>query len=283
MSKILVLLDASVYGPSVCDLAAWAARRTAISTELMHILGHRDGQADQDASGVIGLGARSSLLDELAELDAQRAKLAQQQGRALLEDAQERLSSAGVSDVSTVLRKGDLVQEIAAKELESELLIIGKRGEAADFALLHLGSNLERVVRTSVKPILVAAREFKPIQRALLAFDGSVTALQAVEMMIADPLLANLDLDLCQVGPINARAALTLEEAKAKLAEAGIDATTHQAEGPPDEAIASKVAELGVDLLIMGAYGHSRVRSLFIGSTTTEMIRSCQVPVLLVR
>jgi hypothetical protein len=32
----------------------------------------------------------------------------------------------------------------------------------------------------------------------------------------------------------------------------------------------------------MGAYGHSRIRSFVIGSTTTEMVRSCKVPVLMV-
>ena len=38
-----------------------------------------------------------------------------------------------------------------------------------------------------------------------------------------------------------------------------------------------------IGLLVMGAYGHSRIRSLVIGSTTTEMVRSCKVPVLLFR
>ena len=38
-----------------------------------------------------------------------------------------------------------------------------------------------------------------------------------------------------------------------------------------------------VNLLVMGAYGHSRIRSLIIGSTTSEMIRSCLVPVMLFR
>ncbi|WP_372803402.1 universal stress protein, partial [Paracoccus seriniphilus] len=37
----------------------------------------------------------------------------------------------------------------------------------------------------------------------------------------------------------------------------------------------------GFDMLVMGAYGHSRIRSLVIGSTTTEMVRSCKVPVLM--
>jgi nucleotide-binding universal stress UspA family protein len=33
----------------------------------------------------------------------------------------------------------------------------------------------------------------------------------------------------------------------------------------------------------MGAYGHSRIRNLMIGSTTTAMIRTCKVPVVLMR
>jgi nucleotide-binding universal stress UspA family protein len=53
--------------------------------------------------------------------------------------------------------------------------------------------------------------------------------------------------------------------------------------GQPDAVIARTVETEGVDLLIMGAYGHSRIRSLVIGSTTTEMIRLCKVPVVLFR
>jgi len=43
------------------------------------------------------------------------------------------------------------------------------------------------------------------------------------------------------------------------------------------------VAGNAINLLVMGAYGHSRIRYLIIGSTTTEMIRTCKIPVLLFR
>jgi nucleotide-binding universal stress UspA family protein len=36
-------------------------------------------------------------------------------------------------------------------------------------------------------------------------------------------------------------------------------------------------------MLVMGAYGHSPLRTLIVGSTTTAMIRTVHVPVLLVR
>jgi nucleotide-binding universal stress UspA family protein len=39
----------------------------------------------------------------------------------------------------------------------------------------------------------------------------------------------------------------------------------------------------GVDLLVMGAYGHGRIRSLVVGSTTTAMVRRCKIPVLMFR
>jgi nucleotide-binding universal stress UspA family protein len=53
--------------------------------------------------------------------------------------------------------------------------------------------------------------------------------------------------------------------------------------GVTEDEIAAYVAAHGINCLIMGAYGHSRIRHLVIGSTTTAMMRQCRVPVLLFR
>ena len=179
MSKIIALVDGSIYSQSVCDHAAWVATRKGSSVEVLHILG-RNEAAQSDLSGNIGLGARSKLMGELAELDAQSARLAAKRGRAILEDAEARLREDGVKDITTRLRNGDLVEELSAAEVDADLVIIGKRGEAADFAKQHLGSNLERVVRSCKKPILVASREFRPVKRFMIAFDGGASAMKAV-------------------------------------------------------------------------------------------------------
>ena len=50
-----------------------------------------------------------------------------------------------------------------------------------------------------------------------------------------------------------------------------------------EDVIASEVAATNAQMLIMGAYGHSALRGLLVGSTTTQMIRSCTIPVLLFR
>ena len=74
-----------------------------------------------------------------------------------------------------------------------------------------------------------------------------------------------------------------LDEARARLAGAGVEAEVSFLPGQPETALAGMVEDAGFDMLVMGAYGHSRIRSLIIGSTTTAMIGACKVPVVLVR
>jgi len=67
------------------------------------------------------------------------------------------------------------------------------------------------------------------------------------------------------------------------LSDAGKAATVTILHGEPETAIAAHVAEAGVDLLVMGAYGHGRLRNMILGSTTTALLRSCRIPVLVFR
>jgi nucleotide-binding universal stress UspA family protein len=55
----------------------------------------------------------------------------------------------------------------------------------------------------------------------------------------------------------------------------------HAQTGNPEAVIARSVAELGIDLLVLGKSGNSRLRRLFIGSTTLELMRTCAIPILL--
>lgn len=280
--RIIALVDASIYARSVCDHAAWAASRAGLEVELLHVLGRREAPERQDLSGAIALGARSSLLQELSALDEQRARLAQTRGRAILDDARAIVEAAGVH-VAVSLRRGDIVEAVAEREADAALVLIGKRGEAADFAKGHLGSNLERIVRTTAKPVLVASRAFRPIERLLIAYDGGASAMRAVDHAAKSPLYAGLAVTLVTVGKRTSQVESGLADARARLTEAGLEAETRVLPGQPETALGEVVEAEGFDLLLMGAYGHSRIRSLIIGSTTTEMLRSCKVPVVLVR
>lgn len=284
MTHLIALIDGSVYSHSVCDHAAWVAKRAEASVEVVHVLGRRNVGPDQtDLSGNLKLGARTALLEELAELDAQKAKLAMKHGRLMLEDATARFAEDGVDKVETKLRHGDLVDAVHEFEKDADLIVIGKRGEAADFAKLHLGSNLERVVRGAHKPVLVASRAFKPIEKILIAFDGGPSVMKAIDHISQSKVFAGLACTLLTVGEPGKDVQQSRDDAAAILENAGISVDLADEKGEPEAAIKSRIEADGFDMLVMGAYGHSRIRNLIIGSTTTEMVRSCLVPVLLFR
>ena len=282
-NNIIALVDGSIYSHSVCDHAAWVARKTDMAVELVHVLGRREMLGDQDLSGSIALGARSSILNELTKLDEQRAKLVGERGRAILEDAEAILRKAGVAHVQARLRRGDLLETIADREEEASMIVVGKRGEAADFAKGHLGSNLERLIRGSHKPVLVASRAFREIKKVMLAFDGGSSSVKAAEYIADGTLFDGLHVHLVTVGSPSSDHQQILEQAMAKLQSAGREASYSLHQGQPEQVLAKLVEEESHDLVVMGAYGHSRIRSLIIGSTTTATVRSCKVPLLLMR
>lgn len=283
MSTILSCTDGSVYAPSIYDHTAWAARRLGASVHLLHMLEHPGSPPPVDASGTIGFDAQNELMDELVSLAEEQGRLAQARGRAVLEQANGRLAEAGVAPAVAEQQHGALVDAIERFDAAVDLVVMGKRGEHADFAKLHLGSNLERVIRSCHRPVLVASRAFKPIERFLLAYDGSPSVLKAVEFVRQSPLLKGLRCHILRAGKIDDNARYYLGEAAGQLRDAGFEVTSDAIPGPAPEVIAAAVKQHRIDLLVMGAFGHSRVRQFFVGSTTSSMVRTVLIPVLLFR
>ncbi len=282
-TKILALVDGSTYATSVCHAAGWIAGRLGGGVDLLHILPDTHAKGSGDLSGALKLGARTALMEELVALDAQRAKLAAAQGHAILDDAKALIEADGMAPVGLKLRHGDLLEALAILQPDARALVIGKRGEGSAGAFEHLGSNLERIIRSATVPVFVAARAFLPIRQVLVAYDGSASADRAVARMTQSPVFRGLSVVLAYAGADTDTIRRQLEAARASLAAAGLQAAIAIEPGEPEVALQRKIAAEGFDLLVMGAYGHSRIRNLIIGSTTTEMIRACRVPVLIYR
>ena len=284
MSKVLACIDGSVYTQSVRDHAIWAASRMSAPLEFLHTLDrHPERAAMRDLSGNIGLGSQDNLLAELAALDEKHSKLSQQRGREMLEHVTAYARSQGISSVEQRLRHGALVDTLTELESDVRLFVMGKRGEHADFAKMHLGSEVERAVRAVHRPILIASRQFKPIERFLVAFDGSATTRKGVEMIAGSPLFKDLHCHVLMVANETADARNQLQWANDVLAKAGIAVESSVRSGTPESVIAEYVSADAIGMIVMGAYGHSRIRQLIIGSTTTAVLRTCLIPVLLLR
>ncbi len=279
MPNILTCTDGSRYSPSIYRHASWAASRLSLPVHVLHVIEREDLPATRDFSGNLGFQANDELLEELSLLDESHARIARLRGKAILEDAAKLIDG----EVKTTQRHGSLVDTVVEFEDDAALVVIGKRGEHADFSKGHLGSNLERVVRSAKIPVLVAAREFKPVSRFLIAFDGGNSALKAIDYVATKSLLKGAECHLVAIGKPGSELERSLEASATALKGAGFHVTAELLSGDPDEVISAKVKDAGIDLLVMGAYGHSRIREFILGSTTTNLVRTCHVPVLLFR
>ena len=284
MEKMLAFVDGSVYSESVCDHTLWLAQKNRSKVSVFNVMDVIETSHNSaNFSGNLVAEARNTLLSELAELDNKRAKLAQKKGRLILDDAEARLIAGGLKNTDTHLRHGDFVDTVTEFQKKADILVIGKRGEAANFAKLHLGSNLERLIRSANKPVLVAARIFRPIKKILIGFDGGKSAVSAIEYVSNQDLFKDLECHLLSAGKIDMNRKKKIKAAERSLSQKVRKTKTFVKEGNAETVISNHVEQHNIDLLVMGAYGHSRIRNLMIGSTTTQMIRSCHIPVLLFR
>ena len=287
LGKVLACLDESRYATPVCDYAAWSAERMGAPLSLLHVIPHPPGgRADEarNLSGSIGFKAREGLLNELATLDAQRARLAMEQGRILLEGAAERARESGYEGpVEIRQRHGSLVDAALALEPETRMLVLGKRGEDTATEHGHLGSQLEGVIRAMHHPVLIAQQSFSPPQRIMFAWDGSRTATRGLETLSRSTLFRGIPVDVVTAGRDDDATRVSLERARVILEEGGVDVKTALLEGDPEEALLAYREDHDVDLIIMGAYGHSRIRRFLVGSTTTALLSRCRVSMMVLR
>ncbi|WOD41252.1 universal stress protein [Nodosilinea sp. E11] len=287
MKRILLCTDGSAFAQSSYPYTAWFAEQLGASVDVLYVTDSR-GQATAEASnlsGSIGLGAAESLLKKLVEVEHERSKLNHQKAKLILADAEAAIAAHGATTVKLIHKTGFLVDCLADLEADVDLIVLGKRGDAADFASGHLGANVDRIVRSSSKPCLVTPRTVVPMERLLVAYDGSPTSQKLLRFLAESPGLRNLELHLLTVAGSESDAEKTrcLAEAEAMLQEAGLTPTASLQVGETEKAIAQYIDDHNISLLLMGAYGHRRVRHLVIGSTTVQLLRSSQIPVLLYR
>lgn len=283
MEFILAAIDASAHAPGVCHYAAWASKRLEMPVELLHVVQKRDAvAARRDLSGAIGLGVKSDLMEELVRLSEESSRAEVEKGRILLAAGEQIVREAGVTDVTTLHRHGGVIETILEREENARIVVIGRRGVDHEFATDHIGSMIERVVRASIKPVMIVSRTFFEPDHVVFAYDASPAARRALERLANSPLFAGLPVTIVMAEAEGAAKRAQLAEAVAVFSP-GHRVTSLFDPRKAEVVIPEAIASVENPLLLMGAYGHSPLRRLFIGSTTTEMIRTIHVPILLVR
>ncbi|EPJ8640130.1 universal stress protein [Acinetobacter baumannii] len=283
MSKIIACIDGSLVTNTVCDYAAWFSDKLNSPIKLLHVIDKPKAKAPQDLSGAIGLGSRETLLKELVELEERKGKIELEHGQILLREAKNYLLEKFSIDAQSFQRHGSVLETIMGMEDDIRVLVMGKHGNETEHDSSKIGTHIENVVRALHKPVLITSAPFSPPKSFLIAFDGSQTARKCVERIASSPLLKGLAVHLVYVGNPNSEMQNQLSWAKEQLESQGFNITSNTLDGEVDKAIINYAEQHQIDLIVVGAYGHSKIRLFFIGSTTTKVITSANKPVLLLR
>jgi len=283
-NKVLACVDQSHFAEYVADYAVWAAGRLEAPLEFLHILDrHPEVARGIDHSGAIGMDAQEHLLSALSDEDETRSRSAREQGRKFLNGLRERAIAGGIAAPDVRQRHGELEETLVEQQVGVRLFVLGRRGESAETTQRDLGRNVERVVRALRKPILAVTEGFQEPRRVMIAFDGGIVTRRGVELVAGSPLFRGLPIHLLMSGKESQEAKKQLAWAKATLEQAGFECPAMHVPGDAESIIAKTVRDQDIDLLIMGAYAHSPMRSLLFGSKTSDLLRSSRIPTLLLR
>lgn len=282
MTKILLCSDGSAHSQICCQYGSWILTQLEdAELDILYVSDLRQYEVPlmADLGGSLGVQPYQAIITQLEEIEETKAN-------ALLGAAMAIFTEAGQEDrVKTHHTTGLLVDSLREFERPYDLILLGKRGLNSEYAPEHIGSTVERVARASHKPCLVTSREFHPVSKVALAYDGGESCSRALEYVKSSGLFKNLEVHIITVPDEKGEdfALKHLREAEDMLLEVGIKPVCQMLPGLTEDAISSYVVESDISMILMGAYGHSRIRQLLIGSTTTEMIRRCHIPLMLFR
>jgi nucleotide-binding universal stress UspA family protein len=117
----------------------------------------------------------------------------------------------------------------------------------------------------------------------LLAYDGSQRASAALHAAAEVASGLGLAISVVHVERAGSDAEAVLAEARQYLESYGVTVQTRRLTGPPHQRIVDVVRDGQYDLLFVGAYGHSRIIEMVLGSTTEFVLRNTLCPVFLAR
>ena len=283
MQNIIACIDESTWSTSVQDAAIWAARQINSPLTFLHSIEKQPLPDSNDLSGAIGLGARSKLLSEIATLDQLRAKVALQLGKELLATAELKAQEAGCTQVETVQRHGEFIENLMALESIARLVIMGHSGAKTGKKIRVLGTNVETLLRQINTPVLITPHDFSIPKNFMLAYDGRATTELAVQRILNSDLLRGLDCHLVAVKNKQADLQEKLALAEKHLAEGGFAVTATYLEGDIFKQLSDYQQANAIDMLVMGAFAGTRLRQFFVGSNTLKMLESSNLPTLVMK
>jgi nucleotide-binding universal stress UspA family protein len=189
------------------------------------------------------------------------------------------LKAAGIEGTVEVVQGGALATLNAASAAHDLVLI----GADATFGADEMAPLINGLLRENPRPLIVAPREPASGTKTLVAYDGSIPTLRALQLFCALGLRTECEVVVTCLN-MNGRTALALAESGASyLNERGYKATPRPiaGDGDPAPALIEAAKDVGAGLIVAGAYGHRGWREWLLGSTTEDLLATSPVPLFI--
>jgi nucleotide-binding universal stress UspA family protein len=202
--------------------------------------------------------------------------------RTIQAEFDQRCSAAGIQG-TLAIGTGSVAQQICERNRWTDLIVVNLAYPPPLRPLARLSSGFRTMLRRCASPVLAVPGVVSPLNRALLAYDGSPKAEEA--LFVATYLASrwNLDLAVLTVGDNGSVVPETLSWAQEYLESHGIQATYTYTNGSVSAAILRTAEEQNSNLIIMGGYGHTPVIEVVLGSAVDHVLRASRQPTLVCR
>lgn len=208
------------------------------------------------------------------------ALILEERGRAALDAFGKACANANI-ECSTELTTGIVPRAILEHAELADLIVMGRAGEHSEWLDGLVGSTTSAVARRAVQPVLVTGTRDLGARRFVVAYDGSQHAKRALKAAVQFIPYFSEPCHVLVVGESHAPGLREEIDGYLKAHNHAYEFAVR--EGDPSEAIVSYAGEANADLLVMGAYGHTKVRELVVGSTTAFALNHAPCPLLLCR
>ena len=280
MNRVIACIDSSPCIEAVAEAAAWVAKQTQRELVLLQILDYYPASYHLgEISGVIGFESNAMLLKELAELEQKQSELALDYSNNLLKHISELIEKRYGLTSTKIQEKGDFLEQSFNILKENDVVIIGRVGERAVEKNKPIGSNVENFIRGANCTVITVGENFEPPKRFIFAYEYSPTCQKMLQRIAQSDLLKTLQCHLLYVGDHPEM----LTEPEKYLKDAGIEVVPVYRYGDVAQNILEYQAEHKIQLIVLGAFSHSKIHQFFLGSITTTIFRNANVPLLVAK
>ena len=283
IKTILVPVDGTEASRTALDVGFILARDLAAHADVLHV-----ATDPKDAVPLLGEGMSAAIIEEMIQLAETEATERTARAEALFEDARNRYGLAVLEDAalgdtgSTALKQyvGREDEMTAEKGRLADLTVVSRPTESSEATLTM---TINAALFETGRPVLVAPPTAPQVigKKIAVSWNGSAEASRAVAA--AMPLIARSDSVVIMTAENDKTSSNVAPELANYFTWHGVASETRTLPGGSQvgQVLLEDCKIVGADLLVMGAYTHSRMRQLILGGVTKHILGSAELPVLM--